>query len=636
MHSNKVTGAVHGPVVQAKTIGTVVINPPPPRPRPALDGLPPVSGPFAGRLPELAELAAGTGLTVVSGLGGVGKTELLLRYAHQERARFPGGFLPLDLHGYDEQRRVEPAQALLHFLRRLGVEDEVIPPEEDERSALFRSEMANRETTLVLLDNAHRSAQVEPLLVDRHRVVVSSRHTLASLPGSHLALGMLDPAGALELVGDAELADLCGRLPLALTIMAALLRSEPSTDWAAELREARLAVLDDGDSNAVTATFALSYRSLTPDQRRMFRLLALHPGDAVFADSAAALADLPPVRARRLVRDLRAAHLLTEDHRFHDLVRLYAEQCLDEDPEPEAVERVVRHYRRTAAQHAKGIQVHHCDPDAVAWMDRHRSAVLEVATTARERGLGREVVAIAEAMFRYFSLRKHLADWYALQRMAVDAAEPGSLAMAYNRLATIHRQARQFPSAVEFGERSLALCEKTDNPIGVGAALVVLGSTYREMGLRDAALACCERSLAIRRVVEDVRGLGISLANVGECLLMFGRVDEALEHFEEALAHQRRHGQEGGVAITLHGLGKAHRAAGRLDLAVEHLTASLAVQRRRDDRFGTAITLKSLADTYVELGRAEEAAEAYREALAGYEELGDDHRAREVRTLLDR
>ncbi len=635
---NDNSGEVHGSVVQARRIDMLVVNNHGPVTPTALEGLPPVSGTFAGRLPELAELSAGTGTTVVHGLGGVGKTELVRRYAHREKARFPGGFLVLDLQGHDPRRRVDASQALLRFLRRLGLTDAVIPPEESERSALFRSEMAKRETMLVILDNASESDQVKPLLVDRHRIVVTSRKILNSLGSSLVPLGMLAPGEALELVGDPEIVELCGRLPLALRIMAAMIKSEPTTDWAAELREARLDVLDDGDSDAVIATFSLSYRFLDPEQRRMFRLLALHPGDQVFPDSAAALADLSPFRAGRLMRELRWAHLLTEDNRFHDLVRLYSARCLEAEPEDGAVERVIQFYRRTAAEHAKGILNEHCAPDAVAWMDRHHKAVLEVATTAHHHDLGADVVDIAEAMFRYFSLRKHMADWYALQRMAVDSAtrlvDRRSLAKAFNRLATIHRQTREFAHAIEYGERSVGLSEELDDRIGVGAALIVLGATYREMGRADLALACCERSLGIRREVHDPRGLGISLANMGETCLVLGRADEAAAHFREALVVHREWGHEGGEAITLHGLGKAHHATGRLDLALDHYAASLEVHRRRDDRFGTAITLVSLGSAYADLDRADEANETYREALELYEAFGDEYRAQEVRERL--
>ncbi|WNV88806.1 tetratricopeptide repeat protein [Umezawaea sp. Da 62-37] len=639
MHNTN-SGTVHGSLVQAASIDTVNITnlPPPPT---ALNGLPPVSGTFTGRLPELEELRAGRGLTLVHGLGGIGKTQLLLHYAHREKARFPGRSLNLNLHGYDARLHVEPTQALRSFLRALGTREEDIPPEESERSALFRSAMAEREDMLVLLDNASSAKQVKPLLVDRHRVLVSSRHRLTDLGGTRIPLGVLPLEEAVELVGDPELAELCGRLPLALKIMAAHIDLESATDWAAELRAEGLPLLDDGDTRQVAATFALSYRWLSPDQRRMFRLLSLHPGDEVVADTAAALSGLPSGKAKMLLRDLHRASLLEGGTRFHDLVRQYAALCLQEEPETErtaAEDRMIAHYRTTAAEHAKGIEIHRCTPEAVGWMDRHHRSVLEVATTAHERGLAEQVVGIADAMFRYFSLRKHMADWFTLQEMAVDSAarlvDRKSLAKVYNRLATIHRQQRRFAEAIRFCERSLAIQEEMDDPIGIGSALIVLAATYREMDRPDLALPCCERSLAIRRLVHDPRGLGISLSNVGLTHLDLGDADLAMEYFTEALELQRSTGQEGGVAITQHGIGRAHQACGRLDQAFEHYGASLRIQRHRDDRFGTAITLRSLGGAYAEAGRTAEAVETYQESLVLFEGSRDDHRADEVRDLI--
>jgi tetratricopeptide (TPR) repeat protein len=630
---NEVSGHVQGTVVQAGRIGEVNFFAAPVAPT-ALDGVPPTSGTFAGRVDQLAELAAGTGLAVVSGLGGVGKTQLALRYAHQHH--FPGGKLYYDLHGYDADRRVEPTDVLSAFLRGLGVRDEDIPPREAERASLFRSLVANRDLMLVVLDNASSTEQVQPLLVDRHRVVVVSRHTLTSLHGQELELGVLNPAESVELVRDPELAELCGHLPLALQIMAALVKTDPKADWAAELREAGLDVLDDGDSRAVHATFSLSYRSLDADQQRMFRLLALHPGE-VDAESAAALADLTTARARKLLRDLHRAHLLEERYRCHDLVRLYAVRCLEEESAADrtaARERLIAHYARTAAKHAKGIQNERCDPDALAWMDEHYATVLAVAATARDQ----DVVAIAESMYRYLSLRKHMTAWFALQQLAVDSArrlgDPRSLAKMINRLGTIHRQTRQFDQAIAHCQEALRIHEELGEQIGIGAALIVLASTYRDMGRPELALPHCERSLRIRREVHDPRGLGISLTNIGATYRELGELDEAITYYEEALDLQQRLGHEGGEAITWYDLGKAYHAKGMLDRAVEYLQSALRIHRRRDDRVLAGVTLKSLGSAYRDLHRVDEALDAYRESLAAFEEIDAEHDARQVRELI--
>ncbi|MGZ3143882.1 hypothetical protein ACVDFE_18190 [Lentzea chajnantorensis] len=243
---NELHGNNHGQAVQATQIGTVNIDAVhAAAPMTALAGLPPSTAAFVGRSDELAVLAA-TRFVVVSGLAGTGKTELVLR--HAECQEFPGGRLFWNFHGYDRSRRTTASHALDSFLRSLGVAD--IPPAEADKAALFRSLVAARDRMLIVLDNVHTAAQVRPLIVAEHQVVVTSRHRLTSLDGAvPLDLGVLDAPAAAELVGDRELATLCGRLPLALSIMRALKASDPDNDWAADFRSARL-----GCSSTTTGT----------------------------------------------------------------------------------------------------------------------------------------------------------------------------------------------------------------------------------------------------------------------------------------------------------------------------------------------------------------------------------------------
>ena len=163
----------------------------------ALAQLPALVAGFTGRGAELAQITAlldpagAAGAVVVSavaGLAGVGKTALAVQAAHAARQAgwFGGGVLFLDLHGYDDAP-VEPGQALDALLRALGVAAEHIPPGIEERAGLYRSELAQiSDPVLIIADNASSEAQVRLLLPGPgpHRVVVTSRHTLAGLgPG---------------------------------------------------------------------------------------------------------------------------------------------------------------------------------------------------------------------------------------------------------------------------------------------------------------------------------------------------------------------------------------------------------------------------------------------------------------------
>jgi len=267
---NTISGGIHqGPLLMGRNYRDVNITTVQPVAAPvALAQLPaPVAG-FTGREAELAEITgllgpaadAGAGAVVVSavaGLAGVGKTALAIQAAHAARSAgwFGGGVLFLDLHGYDDQA-VQPCQALDALLRALGIPAEHIPPGTEERAGLYRSALAQiTDPVLVVADNASAEAQVRPLLPGPgpHRVLVTSRHTLAGLGARLLDVDVLDGPAAVALMekvlraarpGDdritsdpqvaGRLAGMCDGLPLALRITAALLAADPALT-AAEL-----------------------------------------------------------------------------------------------------------------------------------------------------------------------------------------------------------------------------------------------------------------------------------------------------------------------------------------------------------------------------------------------------------------
>ena len=127
---------------------------------------------------------------------------------------------------------------------------------------------------------------------------------------------------------------LCACLPLALAVAAARAAARPGfplAALAAELADSagRLDALDAGDpGSSVRAVFSWSYRQLSGEAARMFRLLGLHPGPDISVPAAASLAAIAEADARRLLRELARAHLIAEHvpgrYAFHDLLRAYA------------------------------------------------------------------------------------------------------------------------------------------------------------------------------------------------------------------------------------------------------------------------------------------------------------------------
>src|SRR5258708_7319397 len=214
------------------------------RRRSLLVHLPPDIGDFTGGAEQVEQVsglmatAAGSTqaalpIVCVSGQGGAGKSALAIHVAHRVGGHFPDGQLYTDLRGADASAQ-DPADVLAGFLRELGVDGYDIPEGMDERARMYRAQLAGQRV-LVVLDDAADQAQVRPLLPGSAGcpVLVTSRSRLAALPGSHgVSLGALPPdqatamlaaiigadRAAAEPEAAAEIARLCGHLPLALRI----------------------------------------------------------------------------------------------------------------------------------------------------------------------------------------------------------------------------------------------------------------------------------------------------------------------------------------------------------------------------------------------------------------------------------
>lgn len=325
--------------------------------------LPAAVGNFIGREEEMGRISSqlatyrdgdSTRITTVCGGCGMGKTSLVLEWAHRNAASFPDGQLYVNLRGFDPGGApTDPATALQSFLQALGMAPEAIPPDPDAQAALYRSLVAGRRM-LVVLDDAAETSQVVPLLPGSGSipVLVTSRRRLDGLATTHgarrIRLEALPPADArvllsrrlgpervaAEPVAAEGILDSCGGLPLALTIVAARWGAHDGfrlADLAAELRDenTRLDTLEvEGSAVGLRTALRCSYRALSEPAALLFALLGSVPYPEISAAAAASLAGQPLPRVSGLLRELEDAHLVVQPafgrYRMHGLVRLYA------------------------------------------------------------------------------------------------------------------------------------------------------------------------------------------------------------------------------------------------------------------------------------------------------------------------
>ncbi|MFG2622814.1 helix-turn-helix domain-containing protein [Streptomyces sp. NPDC048507] len=520
----------------------------------APDLLPRAPRGFHGRTAELGALSrAAEGeapVCLVIGPAGVGKTALVLHWAHHGRSGFPDGRLYADLRGFGDTGEPALMEVLREFLLALGVPLGRIPESANGAAALFRSLAAGRRL-LVVLDNARDSEQVRPLLPGGRAcvTVVTSRNRLPGLivtdTARPVAVDVLGPEEGTLLLAEVlgtervraepeaarRLAELCDGLPLALRVAAARLAGRP--DWslgamAAELSDEtrRLSLLDVEDTG-VRAALRVTLQQLPPQVSRQFAHLGRHPGTHVDRYAAAALAGTDPAAAESALERLAVAHLVTETApgrwTMHDLVRLYARGL---DGGPEALKRVLDHYVATAlaavaaaepgneycfplpADHLPPAAVRHLADRsaAVAWYTAERDDLTLAVAAARAAGLHARTWRIVLAMWPLIVWRVR-DGWAPLLETGLEAAradgDQHGESRVLNVLGWVLIEEGRIAEALTHLAAASALASRAGDAVAEANALIVLAQAQAALGGLDEAARGCERAVELARAAGD-------------------------------------------------------------------------------------------------------------------------------------
>lgn len=635
---------------------------------------------FVGRDQELEELDAAPGplvISAVSGAAGVGKTALAMRWAHRAAVRFPDGQLYVNLRGFDPAvEPVRPQEAIRRFLTALGVPGERMPNDDDAQAELYR-DLVSGKRLLLLLDNARDAGQVRPLLPDgdRCRVVITSRDRMSDLAGARaLRLGTLGHAEAAALVTArvgagraaaepealARLVELCGGLPLALSVVAARAAADAQLPLAAladELadEQTRLDFLDTGEElTSVRAAFSWSYQHLSPTAARLFRLLAAHPGPDF---SAAAVISL--VGASPALDELTDAHLLqlTENGRyyFHDLVRLFARELTNPDEERDALHHLLGHYVHSSYRTMQTLQLSRrqlplADPlpgvtpetiDAErgwAWFEAEIDVLIGLVAVAAQAGFDTSAWQLTWCLTNVLDRvgRKH--EWTEVTEIALAAAirlgDVYARSQMREALGRAYRRVGRFDDAARLLHEAIDDYRTLGETLSVGTSYQVLAALYGDQGRDAEALAAAHQALALTEEAGSTAGVAASLNVIGWFSGELGDHRAAVEYCERALVLLRGMGLELVEAAVLDSIAKARRNLGDLSGALAAAERSVELIATTGALQDEAESLRGLGDAQQALGNREQARQAWLHSLALYEHIGEDSAADSVRERL--
>ncbi|MFD3945168.1 BTAD domain-containing putative transcriptional regulator [Streptomyces sp. NPDC058579] len=641
---------------------------PPPAPsgqriRPAQ--LPRTPGGFIGRTDEFRSVDRAlapdsSGVALVVGQAGVGKTSLALRWAHSHAGDYPDGQLFADLHGFDGSTPVEPSVVISGFLSALGVPQDLIPDDPAAAQALYRSMLAQRRL-LILLDDARESAQVRPLLTGGggSATIVTSRlrlDGLLALDGAALVpVGVLDEEEGLALLRVAlrddrierepeaarELVRLCSGLPLALRITAARLAAHPWWSLASVADELgdeqqRLAALAIEDAD-ITAALTLSVRALSGEAQAVFSALSVVPGGDFTAHAIAAACRMPLAASRRALAALAGAHLIEQRslgrYSCHDLVQLFSRQYGAEG-RGDRLRGLLDFYVHTAyaASRVYDPEGRPCC-DLPGWCERPQDipvltdrravldwyetesanlcAAIEAAARAGEAGRAWRLTVLVWPLMTWQSHR----DWTPVVAHALRAAratgDPCAETRVANLLGWATVEAGRAEDAIPLLERSRELAVRTGDDCDLAQALINLGLAHAACGSYEAAVAVYEEAARVAEEIRDYGTAAIALHHVARLYLDRGRADRALIHAERARLMPGARGLVGVLLCDVQGVALCR--TGDPWAALQQLEEGLAEARAEKFITGEVKVLEHLVEVTERLGlRAEN--EDYRSA----------------------
>jgi DNA-binding SARP family transcriptional activator/tetratricopeptide (TPR) repeat protein len=610
--------------------------------------LPASIGDFTGRESQLAQITqilsrpidpgeAGYGVRIVAvaGKGGVGKSTLAIRAAHELMDMFPDGHLYADL---ETQADNDEGRVLARFLRALGVNGPAIPEDLEERADMYRSRIADKRL-LVVLDGLSCEEQALPLLPGSPScaVIATSRARLTTLAGAHVVdIDVFEPDGSIALLSKiigaervaaepeaaAELVNFCGGLPLALRIAGARLASR--RHWRIKDLVNRLGDtahrLDEFNHRGLElrSNIGLTYRDLNRQAKTLFRLFALIEAPDFAGWTAAALLDLDLYEAEEVLESLVEAQLLDavdypgehQRYRFHDLIRAFAQEQLMETTSE-------------AERHAA--------------LTRLLGAWLAIAEIAHRKEYGGDYATVHSDAARWYPPGGHAFDvdypmeWWEAERRALvwavrHAAEVGLDDLCWDialTSLTLFEVKGYFDDWRETAKLACAVCERTGNRPGRAAALYSLGAMHRSQLRLDEAERCFDAALEIFRADGHLPGCAIVLRNCADMDRLRGRTAAMLLKYDEALTLARAIHDPVGEAHILRNLGRHWIGEGDNDKAHELLHAALERCKRVNYLRGEVMVVTRLAELYLNTDQIELAHQSLNRVLLIVRDIGD-------------
>jgi tetratricopeptide (TPR) repeat protein len=650
--------------------------------KPSLEGNPfvppqPREGDLIGREIELTRLhellQTKKNVCVVSGMGGVGKTELVRKYATSDdcKARFSGGVFYVDARSRENIAAEIVAVTKHHFQREIedGLSDT------QKVTQCWQAWKTQTEAVLLILDDVSGLAKnfkqyLPPADLGKLRLLITSRDTPDQRIAEELPLKVLLPGAAVALLASIigqervvretpaaeKLCEELGYLPLALELVGYYLEDE-------DYQSLSLAAMGDKlkekvkhpslspeevpmaikATRGVQAAFDLSWDELTPEAKYLacvlgsFAEAAIHwvfvgviykilQGESFSGDN---LKD-------KWLKSLRKLHLVltveTDIYDLHPLIRDYLAEQFKKHPEYSEIKQAFCDLFVTVAGNVD-------QSTSLAEFNLIEPHLKKMIDWCEGNEDPQFAFSLHQLAFLYYSQGKYneaaflMARSLSILEKQLREDHP-DVASSLNNLAALYRSQGKYDEAEPLFRRSLSIREKQlgENHPDVAQSLNNLAALYDSQGKYKEAEPLYLRSLSImeEQLGEDHPKVAASLNNLANLYRKQGKYEEVELLYLRSLSIMENQLGENhpDVAQSLNNLAAFYDSQGKYDEAEPLFLRSLSIMENQlgENHPDVANSLNNLAELYLNQGKYNEAEPLYLRSLSIREnQLGENH-----------
>ncbi len=293
-------------------------------------------------------------------------------------------------------------------------------------------------------------------------------------------------------------------------------------------------------------------------------------------------------------------------YEFHELLRQFAAEKLDEKPEQAAQvqARYGQFYADFLAQRKEKLKGFE-QADAVQEIQSEMDNISVAWTWSAVQGLVGNIEVALDSLFIFYMINSRFQE--------------GGAA---------------FGDAIAHLKKSTTWEDEDLNSRLVGRLLARQGAFYQRLGLYPENRDLAQESLVIARHWNDESEMAFSLTALAFIADDLGNHMESRRLKEDVLALHKKIGNKTSVAVSLNNLGVGASLNGDYAAARDYYQESLAIAMEDGDTESIAIALSNHGAAVMALGEYSAAKKRYQESLSLREEIGDRHGIGLVKSFL--